>query len=162
MTISQSAPALFDELEDLELGNAEGQIFNGKTFYKPFVKDLVSAKRSVVISSPRLYNVSRNGLVSHLHEICANGIEVIILTKTDNEQTDYLKSQGLTIRVIPSLNLCSTIIDKSIVWYGSVNALGFASEEDNVIRLEDDKIAGELLGELMPPVLPMRAFLSYK
>lgn len=149
MTISQSTPTLFDELGDLELGTVEDQIFNGKTFYKPFVKDLTSAKRSVVISSPRLYNVNMNGLVSHLHEISANGVEVIILTKIDNEQTIFLKTQGLTVRVVPSLNLCCTIIDKSIVWYGSVNTLGFVSEEDNIIKLDDGKIAGEMLGELM-------------
>jgi len=149
MTISQSAPTLFDEIGDLEVGNVEGQIFNGRSFYKPFIKDLVSSKRSVLISSPRLYSANRNGLVSHLHEISSNGVEVIILTKTDNEQTDYLKSQGLTVRVIPSLNLCCTIIDKSFVWYGSINALGFASEEDNVIKLDDGKIAGEMLGELL-------------
>ena len=30
--------------------------------------------------------------------------------------------------------MCTTIIDKDIVWYGAVNALGYATEEDNVIK----------------------------
>lgn len=30
--------------------------------------------------------------------------------------------------------MCTTIIDKDIIWYGAVNALGYATEEDNVIK----------------------------
>lgn len=43
---------------------------------------------------------------------------------------------------------CTIIIDKSLVWYGSVNALGFYSDKDNIIKLKDDRIAAEMLNVL--------------
>lgn len=44
--------------------------------------------------------------------------------------------------------MCTTIIDKSIVWYGAINALGYATE-DNVIKVVDDKLANELMKTLL-------------
>ena len=37
-------------------------------------------------------------------------------------------------RKFREVSVCTTIIDKDIVWYGAVNALGYATEEDNVIK----------------------------
>ena len=39
--------------------------------------------------------------------------------------------------------------DNHIVWYGAVNALGYATEEDNVIKVVDNKLANELLEVLL-------------
>lgn len=40
-------------------------------------------------------------------------------------------------------------MDKDIVWYGAINALGYATEEDNVIKEVDNKLANELLEVLL-------------
>ena len=40
------------------------------------------------------------------------------------------------------------IIDKSTIWYGSVNILGFHSIEDNLIRFKNIEIASSLLESL--------------
>lgn len=45
--------------------------------------------------------------------------------------------------------MCTTIIDKDIVWYGAINALGYATEGDNVIKVVDNKLANELLEVLL-------------
>ena len=45
--------------------------------------------------------------------------------------------------------MCTTIIDKDIVWYGAINTLGYATEEDNVIKVVDNKLANELLEVLL-------------
>lgn len=41
--------------------------------------------------------------------------------------------------------MCTTIIDNDIVWYGAINTLGYATEEDNVIKVVDNKLANELV-----------------
>ena len=46
------------------------------------------------------------------------------------------------------LSLHVAIIDKSIIWYGSVNILGFYSVEDNLIRFKNPEIATSLLESL--------------
>ena len=103
------------------------------------------SKHSVVISSPKLYHIERNDFVKILKDIQANGIEVAIITSTVSEQTDYLKGQGFSVRISPKLSLCSCVIDKSTIWYGSVNILGYQSEEDSIITVTDSKLANELL-----------------
>lgn len=143
--LSNDSQTLFNAVEDLHLSSYEEQIFNGSTFRQPFTKELKASKRSIVISSPRLYHVERNVLVKSLVALQIDGIEVAVLTTAENEQTEYLKNQGLFIKIVPKLSLCACIIDKSIVWYGSVNVLGYPAEEDSVIKIADIKLASELL-----------------
>lgn len=147
-TMTKEVPTLFDKVEDLCPFATEGQIFNGRTFFKLYFKDIKFAKHSVIISSPKLYNVNQNPLVLYLKELTAHGIEVSIFTSKRNEQTEFLIRQGLYVKVIAALSLCTTIIDKSIVWYGSVNTLGFASEEDNIIKVTDNKLSAELMAAI--------------
>ena len=143
--LSKESQTLFNTTEDVHLSSYEGQIFNGSTFRQPFTKDLKSSKQSIVISSPRLYHVERNVLIKTLAVLQTNGIEVAVLTTAGNEQTEYLKNQGLFIKIVPKLSLCACIIDRTTIWYGSVNILGYPTEEDSVIKIADVKLANELL-----------------
>ena len=147
-TIQIGQPTLFGKIGDLPAYSEDSQIFNGMTFFKSLIKDIATAKQSVVISSPRLYRVTNNKLVSLLKEQSANGVEVAIVTAMHDEQCDFLQSSGLHVTTKPNLKLCTIIIDKSLVWYGSVNALGFYSDKDNIIKLKDDRIVAEMLNVL--------------
>ena len=148
-TIIKGQPTLFDNVNDIEFSINEGQIFNGKTYFRPYKTDLGTAKHSVVLSSPKLYNTERNSIVEYLMNLSSQGIEVLVLTHTANEQTEYLQRKGLSVKIIPTLSLCTTIIDKTIVWYGAINALGYTSEEDNVIKVTDNNLADELTNALL-------------
>ena len=148
-TIIKGQPTLFDNVNDIEFSINEGQIFNGKTYFRPYKTDLGTAKHSIVLSSPKLYKVERNSLVEYLMNLSSQGIEVLVLTHTANEQTEYLQRKGLSVKIIPTLSLCTTIIDKTIVWYGAINALGYTSEEDNVIKVTDNNLADELTNALL-------------
>ena len=143
--LSQDSPTLFDTTDNLQLSSYEGQIFNGHTFRMPFTKELKNSRQSIVISSPKLYHTERNLFIKILKELQANGIEVAIITSAPNGQTDFLKSQGLFIKIVPGLSLCSCVIDKSTIWYGSINILGYPTEEDSIIKITDSKLANELL-----------------
>lgn len=148
-TIIKGQPTLFENVNDIEFSINEEQIFNGKTYFRPYKTDLGTAKHSVVLSSPKLYNAERNSLVEYLMNLSSQGIEVLVLTHTANEQTEYLQRKGLSVKIIPTLSLCTTIIDKTIVWYGAINALGYTSEEDNVIKVTDNNLADELTNALL-------------
>ena len=147
--ISRHSPTLFDNVKDIGIPVCEEQIFNGRTFFRPYSSSIGDAKRSIVVSSPKLYRVDRNVLVNQLSELAHIGIEVLIITTTSNHETEYLLQRGLSVRILPEVKLCTTIIDKSIVWYGAINALGYATEEDNVIKVVDDKLANELMKALL-------------
>ena len=144
-TINTAQPTLFDHINDMSSSIAENQIFNGSTFYRPYTSDLTKAKRSIVISSPKLYRTEQNPLVTLLKELTQQGIEILITTAVENEQTAFIQSKGLSVKVKPKLSLYTTIIDKEVVWYGSINTLGYASKDDNMIKVTDIYLANELI-----------------
>lgn len=144
-TINTAQPTLFDHINDITSSIADNQIFNGSTFYRPYTSDLTKAKRSIVISSPKLYRTEQNPLVTLLKELAQQGIEILITTATENEQTVFIQSKGLSVKVKPKLTLYTTIIDKEVVWYGSINTLGYASKDDNMIKVTDIHLANELI-----------------
>lgn len=147
--ISRHSPTLFDNVKDIGMPVSKEQIFNGRTFYRPYASSIGDAKRSIVVSSPKLYRVERNVLVNQLRELAHIGIEVLIITTASNPETEYLLQRGLSVRILPEVKLCTTIIDKDIVWYGAINTLGYATEDDNVIKVIDNKLANELLEVLL-------------
>lgn len=144
-TINTAQPTLFDYINDIPSSVVENQIFNGSTFYRPYTSDLIKAKRSIVISSPKLYRTEQNPLVTLLKELAQQGIEILITTAAENEQTVFIQSKGLSVKVKPKLSLYTTIIDKEVVWYGSINTLGYASKDDNMIKVTDIYLANELI-----------------
>lgn len=147
--ISRHSPTLFDNVKDIGIPVCKDQIFNGRTFFRPYFSSIGDAKRSIVVSSPKLYRVERSVLVNQLSELAHIGIEVLVIATASNPETEYLLQRGLSVRIMPEVKLCTTIIDKDIVWYGAVNALGYATEEDNVIKVVDNKLANELLEVLL-------------
>lgn len=144
-TINTAQPTLFDHINDISSSIADNQIFNGSTFYRPYTSDLTKAKRSIVISSPKLYRTEQNPLVTLLKELAQQGIEILITTVAENEQTVFIQAKGLSVKVKPKLSLYTTIIDKEAVWYGSINTLGYASKDDNMIKVTDIYLANELI-----------------
>ena len=144
-TINTAQPTLFDHINDISSPIAENQIFNGSTFFRPYTSDLTKAKRSIVISSPKLYRTEQNPLVTLLKELTQQGIDILITTVAENEQTAFIQSKGLSVKVKPKLSLYTTIIDKEVVWYGSINTLGYASKDDNMIKVTDIHLANELI-----------------
>ena len=144
-TINTAQPTLFDNIKVIPSSVVENQIFNGSTFYRPYTSDLTKAKHSIVISSPKLYRTEQNSLVTLLKELAQQGIEILITTAAENEQTAFIQSKGLSVKVKPKLSLYTTIIDKEVVWYGSINTLGYASKDDNMIKVTDIYLANELI-----------------
>ena len=87
-----------------------------------------------------------------------NGVQVIVFVKkADTEEKQkkqvgcLLSMENAGIEVHPkeelSQNLC--IIDEKILWYGSVNYLGFPEKEACCMRIYDAKIASEIESEVI-------------
>ena len=123
-------------------------IYDGLNFISPFVSDLSQCKRSIVISCPKVRIGRLTQIAERLIDMAANGIEVVLYTRDENDDTLRLQHQGIGVITINRLSLHAAIIDKSTIWYGSVNILGFHSIEDNLIRFKNPEIATNLLETL--------------
>ena len=123
-------------------------IYNGYNFEVPFISDLSKIKRSIVISCPKVKIGKHTQIAERLSDLVANGIEVVLYTKEENEDTLRLQHQGIQVCTIKLLSLHAAIIDKTIIWYGCVNILGYQSVEDNLIRFKNPEIAMHLFDSL--------------
>ena len=123
-------------------------IYDGLNFVTPFVSDLSQCKRSVVISCPKVKIGRQTQIAERIVDMAANGIEIVLYTKEENDDTIRLQHQGISVVIINHLSLHAAIIDKSTIWYGSVSILGFHSVEDNLIRFKNPEIATNLLETL--------------
>ena len=83
----------------------------------------------------------------------ANGIEIVVWVKEQGNSDQELVAYDIEVQYDENLSVQSAIIDKSTVWYGSINFFGYNTEDNNVIRIVDSSIANELLdsicGQLM-------------
>lgn len=130
---------------DVSAESLQGIIFNGHTYQKLFFNDLSQAKHSVVISATRLWLSKHSPILDMLKELSARGVEVFALVKNNTEKEERLKETGIRTKVIDSLSMDAVIIDKSLIWYGSVNYLGYNTDENNAIRISDSKVADQIL-----------------
>ena len=123
-------------------------IYDGQNFELPFISDLSKAKQSVVVSCPKIRIGRHSQIAGRLVDLMANGIKIVLYTKEENEDTISLQHQGISVIYKDHLSLHAAIIDKSTIWYGSVNILGYRSLEDNLIRFRNPEIASNLLDSL--------------
>ena len=110
-----------------------------------FFKDLFKAKRSVVISVTKLWFPKHSPVLDILKDLLARGVKVITVIKSNLEKEEKLKEIGASIRINGSLAIDVAIIDKSQIWYGSVNYLGYNTDENNAIRIYDPALAENIL-----------------
>ena len=153
--IKQNTTAgLFDDIP--------GIIFNGYAYSSTFLKDLSRAKHTVIISSTKF---CFSGCVTILHmlkELVAKGIEIVVFVKNNPEEEETLKNIGVKMVVKESLSLHIAIIDKSLIWYGSINYLGRNTKEDNAIRISETAVvknAMEILYDHDKTVGTLRLFM---
>lgn len=56
-----------------------------------------------------------------------------------------LSTGGIRLIYKPGIHQKFAIIDRKIVWYGSINLFSFGRSEESMMRLESRRIADELM-----------------
>ena len=115
--------------------------FNGRNYAQPFLNDLVSAKHSVIIVTPKIKATLTSKVVQTLVELMRSGIEVsIVAQETNPEMSECLP---VTRRDKQPYNF--VVIDRTTIWYGDIHFLGYSTETATTIHVVDTAIAEELL-----------------
>lgn len=110
------------------------QMFDERTFYKAFEKDLLLAREEVIIESPFITMKRINELLPTLSKLTRKGVSITINTRNPIEHDPEYEYQALTaieqlqemgIRVLYTVkhHRKVSIVDKSIAWNGSLNIL---------------------------------------
>jgi hypothetical protein len=132
-------------------------LFNEKTFYKAFTEDLLESKKEVVIYSPFITKYRSEYFRKTLEKLKRRNIAVFIFTRPI-EEVDYLmrsevkcalkdyEELGACIFYLPgSIHVKSAIIDRSILWEGSLNILSQRQSKEMMKRIQDEDMAMQVM-----------------
>lgn len=126
-------------------------IYDGNTYFGPFRQDLLAAKRNIVISCRKIKNKIAPRLLFLLRELTANGVEVVVWVSEQGHSESELQKHGIEVQCDENLSAQSMIIDKTVVWYGSINPFSHNTEENNAMRIIDSSVAAALLEIICVP-----------
>jgi superfamily II DNA or RNA helicase len=131
-------------------------IYSVEAFSDVFKADCGQAKNEIVISSLNLTIRRVSSMIPVLSGKIIDDVVITVFTKSIEENKENYR--GKVTECINRLNdagvrtVCQenqhqrfAIIDRRIVWYGSVNPLGYANLDDNIMRLDDEEVAASLL-----------------
>ena len=68
---------------------------------------------------------------------------------TVNECAEKLQENGVIVSYKSDFHQKFTVMDQSVVWYGSVNFLSFGTHEESIMRFENADIAGQLMDTVL-------------
>ncbi len=131
-------------------------IFDTETYYKIYEQDLLRANSEVIISSPGLNEKKVTQFVRGMQRKQESGIKVTVITleatsypenrvEKASELISYLKQAGVVVKLLPTMHEHFALIDKEIVWYGSMNLLSGEKGDDNLMRVVSKEIVQELM-----------------
>jgi hypothetical protein len=141
---------------DVERKQEADAIYDIDTYLFIYEKDLQEADKEIVISSPYMSRNKVIKLIRSLKEKQESGVKVTIVTLHPNvyrygreshrvELLELLRTAGFHIELVEEDCKRYAVIDKEIVWYGSINLLSKEDVEDNIMRVVSKEIAAELL-----------------
>lgn len=132
-------------------------IFDNQNFQPVYENDLAIARKEIVIVSPFVTKRRIQQTLPLISTAVQKQVNVTIVTRpvadykddqTMNEIFAAMDSKGLQVVFKSNIHQKFAIIDRGIVWYGSVNLLGYGRSEETMMRLESANIAGELMRSL--------------
>ena len=127
-----------------------------KTFYPHFLSDLEQSQSEVIIESPFITISRMKTFWPIFRRLVARGVKVYVVTRDPREHTDGYDDQSeVEIQEFEAVGIqvlmCTgnhhrklAIIDRNILWEGSLNILSQAKSREFMRRLEDGGFAVDL------------------
>lgn len=133
------------------------KLFDEKDFYHAFIRDLSKAREEVVIESPFINARRVNYLLPHLLKLTKRRINVVVITRAQYFYTRYemaeiesliCKLEQGGVKVILTINgdhRKLAIIDRKVLWEGSLNILSHTTSREIMRRIGSKKYAREMI-----------------
>lgn len=146
-----------NNINDLVGDFENSQLFNETDFYQNFIRDLLEAKQEVVIDSPYITTERVRTLAPVLEHLINKGVKIFILTRQPKEHSPGMKYQAageiknfesLGISVLPFIGYVHrklAIIDRSILWEGSLNILSQRDSHEIMRRFSGKETAQQMM-----------------
>jgi phosphatidylserine/phosphatidylglycerophosphate/cardiolipin synthase-like enzyme len=98
-------------------------------------------------------------MLPNMEAALGKGVSVVVVTRPTNNYKDKdrpileetlaaLRDASVRLLFRANIHQKFAVIDRKIVWYGSINLLSYGSAQESIMRLESPNIAQELLKDL--------------
>ena len=160
--------------ESISREMASSQLFDEADFYKRFISDLLSAEKEVIIDSPYMTTSRVADLSKYFEQLRHKGVEIYVLTRIPKEhdgkmryyaEEEIKRLTGMGIKVLPFIGKIHrkiAIIDRKVLWEGSLNILSQSDSREIMRRFEGKNSSKQMmtflkldknLGEIGNPIL---------
>lgn len=139
---------------------SSSDIFDETTFYQTFTKDLSKCKSEVIIESPYITAKRMKTFDRIFQKLLDRGVKVYIITRDPKEHEESMEIQSEdAIRWCEAVGiqvlLCSgnhhrkiAILDRQILWEGSLNILSQTNSREIMRRIEDEGLTLQMFNFL--------------
>lgn len=133
------------------------ELFDEKGFYPAFTKDLKHCKRELVIESPFITNRRLSTILPELEKLSGKRVSILINTRDPIEiEDEYQRNeayravsrlQHIGIRVVytKGLHRKVAIIDRSILYEGSLNIFSQNNSSEIMRRISSKRLVDEMV-----------------
>ncbi|HUV42982.1 MAG TPA: phospholipase D-like domain-containing protein [Patescibacteria group bacterium] len=134
----------------------KSSLYDEKTFYQKFIEDLSTCQKEVIIESPFISTERAKRLYPTFEKLVKQGVRVYVLTRDPREHSQSFEVQSeFEIRRFEVLGvqvfICTgnhhrklAILDRKILWEGSLNILSQIKSREIMRRIEGKKSALEM------------------
>ncbi len=131
-------------------------VYDMSSYLNVYQRDLAEANSEIIISSPGLNKTSLINFLNLVQRKQEDGVIITVVTldaesypaervEAAAKLIEILRLNGINVVLKKYMHEHFAIIDKEIVWYGSVNLLSSVKEEDNIMRIKSTEISQELM-----------------
>ena len=131
----------------------DSTLFDEKTFYSAFIRDLESCRNEVIIESPYITSKRAEMLIPIFDSLLLRGVKIYVMTRDPQEHDENMEYQSEDAisqfeRMGVQVLLCIgnhhrklAILDRKTLWEGSLNILSQNKSREIMRRIESEELA---------------------
>jgi phosphatidylserine/phosphatidylglycerophosphate/cardiolipin synthase-like enzyme len=136
------------------------QLYDEKTFYQKFLRDLENCESEIIIESPYITCERMKTFDRIFEKLIKRGVRIFFITRDPKEHDRNLETQSEEVisyceRLGIQVLLCLgnhhrklAILDRKILWEGSLNILSQTYSREIMRRIEDKNLTMEMFNFL--------------
>lgn len=139
-----------NNIQDIENEISNSILHDDRDFYLSFSADLLNAKKEVIIDSPFITRRRVNRIFPIINQLITKNINIFVFTRIPSEHNDLMRVEServinefeeMGIKVLPfkgHLHRKLALIDRKILWEGSLNILSQWNSQEIMRRFEGE------------------------
>ena len=129
--------------------NPQNIVFGRADYLAALVEDVNAAKSSVLMACDSLQYM-KAPLAKALQTLSRRGVECCLVVRKESLRDAEFTYAGIKIVRQERHGIRAAIIDRSVLWFGSIDLAGSNHrEEDNVMRINAPAVASEMMGYIL-------------